>query len=70
MCFFYENAIPTPCLFSKKKVIVTAEYGRQKFDIWSGRQQDLFRKNAAKREKSIAEIKQNLMDFSEEVIGN
>lgn len=52
------------------KVIVSAEFGGQKVTIWSGRQQDLFRKNAAKRERSMAEIKRNLSEFQEDVLGN
>jgi len=52
------------------KVIVTAEYGGQKTEIWSGRQQSLFRKNGKQRDQSIAEIKRNLNDYKEDVIGS
>ena len=44
------------------KVIITANSSDgNKTKVWSGRQQDLFRKNASKRTQTIEEIKKNLM---------
>ena len=51
------------------RVKITAEYGGQKVDIWSGSQKDLFRKYATKREKSIEQIKQFLTEYAEDVVG-
>lgn len=48
------------------KVVIKAELNGAKMDIWSGRQQNLFRKYAAKRRESIAEIQANLNDLKEE----
>ena len=50
------------------KVVISAEHGGQKVDIWSGRQQDLFRKYATKRDKSIAEMKRNLSEYRADFI--
>lgn len=47
-------------------VIVSAEVSGQKMEVWSGRQQSLFGKNASQREKSMAEIGQNLADLKED----
>ena len=43
------------------KVTVTANVEGSKQVVWSGRQQDLFRKYASKRNKAMNEIKTNLM---------
>jgi len=51
------------------KVIVTAKNGSQNTKIWSGRQQDLFRKYASKRTKAIVEIKRNLTEYKKDVCG-
>ena len=50
------------------KVSIVAQVGKQKMEIWSGSQRDLFRKYAAKRSKSIEAIKMALADFKEEVL--
>ncbi len=43
------------------KVTVTANVEGSEQVVWSGRQQDLFRKYASKRNKAMNEIKTNLM---------
>jgi hypothetical protein len=48
------------------KVIISAEIGGQKMEVWSGRQQDLFRKNASQRSKSIQMITSSLKDLKED----
>jgi hypothetical protein len=48
------------------KVIVSGEVNGQKLDIWSGRQQSLFRKYAKERTQSIAAIKAALEDLKED----
>lgn len=48
------------------KVVIKAEFNGAKMDVWSGRQQNLFRKYADKRRASIAEIQANLNDLKEE----
>ena len=48
------------------KVIITAQVGSTRIDVWSGRQQSLFRKNASQRKKSIAEIKERLEELFED----
>lgn len=48
------------------KVVVQADVNGTKLDVWSGRQQDLFRKYASKRQASIAAIQQNLEDLKED----
>jgi hypothetical protein len=52
------------------KVIVSAKVGNHSVEIWSGRQQDLFRKNATRRAQSMAEIKRNLLEYAENVHKN
>jgi hypothetical protein len=48
-------------------VTVSAQCQRQKeVVLWSGRQQDLFRKNSAKRNASIQAITASLQDFKQE----
>ena len=48
------------------KVIVTAHVGGSKFEVWSGRQQDLFSKNGAKRTQTMNVIKANLETLKED----
>lgn len=48
------------------KVIVNAKIGSSTVKIWSGRQQALFRKYRADREKAIKEMVQNLEDLKED----
>ncbi len=48
------------------KVVIKAEVDGATMDVWSGRQQNLFRKYADKRRSSIAEIQANLNDLKEE----
>jgi hypothetical protein len=48
------------------KVIVTAHVGATNVDVWSGRQQSLFQKNASQRKASISEIKKRLEDLKED----
>jgi hypothetical protein len=48
------------------KVTVSAEVSGQKLDIWSGRQQSLFRKYGSERMRSIAAIKAALEDLKED----
>lgn len=50
------------------KVSIVAEVGKQKMEIWSGSQKDLFRKYAAKRTKSIQTIQMALRDLKEGVL--
>ena len=46
------------------RVIVTATNGGGKeIEIWSGRQQDLFRKNASRRLQAIETIKTQLKEY-------
>jgi hypothetical protein len=45
------------------RVIVTADVGGKPVEIWSGRQQDLFRKYASKRSKALEEMKKSLLDL-------
>ena len=45
------------------KVIVTAKVGGTTVKVWGGRQQSLFRKYRADREKAMAEMIQNLEDL-------
>jgi hypothetical protein len=40
--------------------------GEKPMTIWEGRQQNLFRKNGATRDKSIDDIKANLQDLKDE----
>eukprot|EP00934_Nitzschia_sp_Nitz4_P006055 Nitzschia sp. Nitz4//scaffold315_size20666//348//716//NITZ4_008639-RA/size20666-processed-gene-0.0-mRNA-1//1//CDS//3329547480//6045//frame0 len=47
------------------KVAVSADVGGQRLSVWSGRQQDLFRKYATKRAQTIATIEANLQDLKE-----
>jgi hypothetical protein len=48
------------------KVVIKADISGTKLDVWSGRQQSLFRKNAAERNISIAAIQRNLEDLKGE----
>jgi hypothetical protein len=48
------------------QVIVTSQIGTQRLEVWKGRQQDLFRKNAVKRQHSIKQIVANLQDLKED----
>ena len=48
------------------KVIVNAKIGGSTVKVWSGRQQSLFRKYRADREKAIGEMVSNLEDLKEE----
>jgi hypothetical protein len=48
------------------RVIVSAEVSGQTMEIWSGRQQSLFGKNASQRTKTMAEIGQGLADLKED----
>ena len=52
------------------QVIVTATLSKQTVEIWKGRQQDLFRKNAARRKQSMAEITRNLREYADDVVNN
>ena len=52
------------------RVKITAEYGGQKVDIWSGSQKDLFRKYGAKRQRSMEQIKEYLTEYAEDAMGN
>jgi hypothetical protein len=45
------------------RVIITADVGGKPVEIWSGRQQDLFRKYAAKRSKALEQMKKSLLDL-------
>lgn len=45
------------------RVIVTADVDDKPVEIWSGRQQDLFRKYAAKRSKCVEEMKRKLLEL-------
>jgi hypothetical protein len=47
-------------------VIVTAQVGNSKLEVWSGRQQDLFSKNGAKRTQTMKTIKANLEMLKED----
>eukprot|EP00554_Chaetoceros_debilis_P007193 CAMPEP_0194074226 /NCGR_PEP_ID=MMETSP0149-20130528/1404_1 /TAXON_ID=122233 /ORGANISM="Chaetoceros debilis, Strain MM31A-1" /LENGTH=73 /DNA_ID=CAMNT_0038754363 /DNA_START=147 /DNA_END=368 /DNA_ORIENTATION=+ len=49
------------------KVIVEAKIGGSKVKIWTGKQQDLFRKYGAKRSATIELIKQNLSELKEDL---
>lgn len=49
------------------KVVIQAELKNHgSIDVWSGRQQNLFRKYADTRRSSISEIQANLKDLKEE----
>lgn len=51
------------------RVIVTAQVEQEETttkEIWSGRQQDLFSKYAAKRKKAIRQIESSLEDLKKE----
>ena len=50
-------------------VTITGDVGGQKMKIWSGSQRNLFRKYATQREKSMQEMKRNLAEFAEDVVG-
>jgi hypothetical protein len=45
------------------RVIVTADVDGKSIEIWSGRQQDLFRKYASKRSKCVEQMKKSLLDL-------
>jgi hypothetical protein len=47
-------------------VTVNAELDGMKMDVWSGKQQHLFERNATERAQSMAEIEANLQDFKDE----
>jgi hypothetical protein len=50
--------------------IVVEHHGpntKKPLTVWTGRQQDLFRKYASQREKAMKEIKANLQDLKEEL---
>ncbi len=49
------------------KVTIEAKIGASKFKIWTGKQQDLFRKYAAKRSATIETIKQSLSELKEDL---
>ena len=49
------------------RVIVSAHVGATNVKLWEGRQQDLFRKYASKRTKSIEDIKIALTEFKEDM---
>eukprot|EP00542_Grammatophora_oceanica_P016183 CAMPEP_0194046636 /NCGR_PEP_ID=MMETSP0009_2-20130614/22045_1 /TAXON_ID=210454 /ORGANISM="Grammatophora oceanica, Strain CCMP 410" /LENGTH=60 /DNA_ID=CAMNT_0038692007 /DNA_START=201 /DNA_END=383 /DNA_ORIENTATION=+ len=50
------------------KVTVSAAIGKtSNVQVWSGRQQDLFRKYASKRKDAINAMTQNLQDLKEEL---
>ena len=49
------------------KVTVEAHIGATKLKIWTGRQQDLFRKYASKRSQSIAAIVSALEEMKEDL---
>jgi hypothetical protein len=49
------------------KVIVSAKVNGQSMSIWQGRQQDLFRKYAAKRSKAVEDIKAKLEILKEKM---
>jgi len=48
------------------KVIVQAKIGGSTVKVWSGRQQALFRKYRADREKAMQEMVDNLRDLKDE----
>lgn len=48
------------------RVSVSASVDGTKVEVWSGRQQDLFRKYGAKRQKAMETMKNNLNDLKEE----
>ena len=48
------------------KVEIKAQVKSGLINVWSGRQQNLFRKYADKRQSSISEIQANLEDLKEE----
>lgn len=48
------------------KVIVNAKIGGSTVKVWSGRQQSLFRKYRADREKAMQEMVDNLRDLKDE----
>jgi len=47
------------------RVIITANVKGKNWEIWSGRQQDLFQKYASKRKQAMANIQANLIDLQE-----
>jgi len=48
------------------RVVVSASMGSTNVEVWSGRQQDLFRKYATKRKQAMDTMKHNLTDLKEE----
>lgn len=48
------------------RVIVSANDGGSNIEVWSGRQQDLFGKYAAKRKQAMEAMKANLKDLKED----
>jgi hypothetical protein len=48
------------------QVKIEAHVGDQKLEVFRCRQQDLFRKNGAKRTKTIADIQASLKDLKED----
>lgn len=46
-------------------VVIQADLNGTKLEVWSGRQQSLFRKNAALRNKSIEAIQESLEHLKE-----
>ena len=48
------------------RVIVNAKIGSSTIKVWSGRQQSLFRKYRADREKAMAEMVQSLEELKED----
>ena len=47
-------------------MIITVKFGATKVQVWKGRQQSLFRKNAGQRKNSIKEITAALEDLKED----
>ena len=65
---FPDAEIETKCKDNYPiKVVVEVLMGEEKkrVKIWKGKQQELFRKNAARREKAQGEIVKNLKELKE-----
>jgi hypothetical protein len=45
------------------RVAITAEVDDERVELWSGRQQELFRKNASARQRTIKQIQACVHEF-------